>query len=170
MKTIYSWRPEKTYPRPSKQKILKLASAAAEVTGSGICRSLSLSCVSESEMAEINQSYVGHQGSTDVICFDYRQSLDELPETGECCEDDVEVEIIICPAVAAREAAKRSLPYSRELTLYLVHGLLHAAGEDDLKPELKRVMRRREAAALRQLSEKFDLDTIFPIPVTKGEK
>ena len=169
MKTIYSWRPEKNYPRPNKRKVLKLASAAAEVTGSRICHLLSLSCVSESEMAEINQAYVGHQGSTDVICFDYRQSLDELPETEES-EDDVEVEIIICPAVAAREAAKRSLPYSRELTLYLVHGLLHAAGEDDLKPELKRVMRRREAATLRRLNEKFDLDTIFPIPVTNGEK
>ena len=79
------------------------------------------------------------------------------------------MEIIICPAVAAREAAKRSLPYSRELTLYLVHGLLHAAGQDDLKPELKRVMRRREASALRQLSEKFNLDTVFPGPLMDEE-
>ena len=169
MKTIYSWRPETAFPRPERKLVLALASAAAEVTGSGITRLLSLSCVSESEMAEINQAYVGHTGSTDVICFDYRQSLDVLPETADC-EDDVEVEIIICPAVAAREAAKRRLPYSRELTLYLVHGLLHAAGEDDLKPELKRIMRRREAAALRRLSEQFSLDTIFPIPLMNGEK
>ena len=169
MKTIYSWRPEKTFPRPEKQQILKLASAAAEVTGSGIGHLLSLSWVSEREMAEINQNYVGHTGSTDVICFDYRQSLDALPETADS-EEDVEVEIIVCPAVAAREAARRSLPYSRELTLYLVHGLLHAAGEDDLKPELKRIMRRKEASALRRLSEKFNLDTVFPIPVTNGVK
>lgn len=169
MKTIYSWRPEKAFPRPEKQQILKLASAAAEVTGSGIGRLLSLSWVSEREMAEINQNYVGHTGSTDVICFDYRQSLDSLPETADS-DEDVEVEIIICPAVAAREAARRSLPYSRELTLYLVHGLLHAAGEDDLKPGLKRIMRRKEAAALRRLSEKFNLDTVFPIPVTNGVK
>ena len=169
MKTIYSWRPEKTFPRPERKQVLELASAAAEVTGSGICRLLSLSYVSECEMVEINQAYVGHTGSTDVICFDYRQSLDALPETAGC-EDDVEVEIIICPAVAAREAAKRSLPYSRELTLYLVHGLLHAAGEDDLKPELKRIMRRREAAALRRLSANFNLDTVFPTPLMNGEK
>ena len=169
MKTIYSWRPEKTIPRPERKLVLELASAAAEVTGSGITRLLSLSCVSESEMAEINQAYVGHTGPTDVICFDYRQSLDALPETADS-EDDVEVEIIICPAVAAREAAKRHLPYSRELTLYLVHGLLHAAGEDDLKPELKRIMRRREAASLRRLRAKFNLDTVFPIPLMNGEK
>ena len=168
MKTIYSWRPEKTFPRPERKQVLNLASAAAEVTGSGIRSLLSLSWVSESEMAEINQAYVGHTGPTDVICFDYRQSPDSLPETGDGA-DDVEVEIIICPAVAAREAARRSLPYSRELTLYLVHGLLHAAGEDDLKPELKRVMRRREASALRRLSEKFNLDTVFPSPLMDEE-
>ena len=168
MKTIYSWRPEKTFPRPERKQLLKLASAAAEVTGSGIRGLLSLSWVSESEMAEINQAYVGHSGPTDVICFDYRQSPDVLPETADS-EEDVEVEIIICPAVAAREAARRSLPYSRELTLYLVHGLLHAAGEDDLKPELKRIMRRREGASLRRLSEFFNLDTVFPSPLTDGD-
>ena len=114
-------------------------------------------------MAEINEAYVGHTGPTDVICFDYRQSRAELPDTGDA-GSDVEVEIIICPAVAAREAAKRSLPYSREIVLYLVHGLLHAAGQDDLKPELKRTMRRKEAAALRKLAERFELDRLFPDP------
>ena len=163
MKTIYSWRPERTYRRPDRKKLLALAGAAAEIAGSGIRGILSFSCVAEKEMAEINQAYVGHTGSTDVICFDYRQSRMELPDAG-ALEDDVEVEIIICPAVAAREAARRSLSYSREIVLYLVHGLLHAAGQDDLKPELKRVMRRKEAGVLRKLSEQFNLETIFPDP------
>ncbi|MBO4632005.1 MAG: rRNA maturation RNase YbeY [Lentisphaeria bacterium] len=163
MKTIYSWRPEKTYPRPERKKLLALVAAAMEVTGSGIRKGFSFSCISESEMAEVNEAFVGHSGSTDVICFDYRQSSAELPETDDG-EDDVEVEILVCPAVAAREAAKRALPYSRELVLYLVHGLLHAAGQDDLKPELKRVMRRKEAAALRRLALQFELDKLFPEP------
>ena len=163
MKTIYSWRPGRTFPRPEKKRTEALAEAAAEITGSGIRGLLSFSAVSEKEMSEINEAYVGHTGPTDVICFDYRQSRAELPDTGDDTQD-VEVEIVICPAVAAREAAKRSLPYSREVVLYLVHGLLHAAGQDDLKPELKRIMRRKEAAALRKLSERFDLDRFFPEP------
>ena len=169
MKTIYSWRPEKKFPRPERKKMLALAEAAAETAGSGIRGVLSFSCVSEDEMAEINQAYVGHTGSTDVICFDYRQSRMALPSAGDE-EEDVEVEIIVCPAVAAREAAKRALPYSREAVLYLVHGLLHAAGQDDLKPELKRKMRRREAAVLRKLAERFDLETIFPAPRNPMDK
>ena len=163
MKTIYSWRPGKKYPRPEKKKLLSLAEAAAEAAGSGICGVLSLSWVSGPEMAEINQDSLGHTGPTDVICFDYRQSRMELPDTGSA-EEDVEVEIVLCPAVAAKEAGKRALPYSRELILYLVHGLLHAAGQDDLKPELKRAMRRREASVLRKLGKRFDLEHFFPEP------
>ena len=168
MKTIYSWRPERTYPRPERKKLLALAGAAADAAGSGINGILSFSAVSEKEMAEINHAYVGHTGPTDVICFDYRQSRAELPATDD--EDEVEVEIVICPAVAAREAAKRALPYSREAVLYLVHGLLHAAGQDDLKPELKRKMRRKEAAALRKLAERFELETVFPAPRNPMDK
>jgi len=171
MKTIYSWRPEKKYPRPEKKKMLSLAEAAAAAAGSGIRGILSLSWVSEPEMAGINQSSLGHTGPTDVICFDYRESRMALPDTGSA-EDDVEVEIIICPAVAAKEAAKRALPYSREMILYLVHGLLHAAGQDDLKPELKRIMRRREASVLRKLEKQFDLEHFFsgPKQITEGAK
>ena len=163
MKTIYSWRPERIYRRPERKKLLAFAESAAETAGSGIRGVLSLSWVSEKEMAEINQDYVGHTGSTDVICFDYRQSGAEMPET-EDEEGNVDVEIIVCPAVAAREAAKRALPYSREIALYLVHGLLHAAGQDDLQPEKKRIMRRREASALGKLEKKFNLATLFPEP------
>lgn len=160
MRTIYSWRPEKKFRRPDKKKISAFAEAAAGITGSGIAGTLSLSFVSEKEMAEINQTFVGHTGSTDVICFDYRQSREALPEDDI---DSVEVEIIVCPAVAEREALKRALPYSRELVLYVVHGLLHSAGEDDLKPELKRKMRRREASSLRKLSEKIKIDSLFSL-------
>ena len=56
MKTIYSWRPEKTFRRPEKKKIEALAEAAAEITGSGIRGLLSFSAVSEKEMAEINEA------------------------------------------------------------------------------------------------------------------
>ncbi len=135
--------------------------AAAVITGSGIAGTLSVSFVSETEMEEINRTYVGHEGLTDVICFDYRESGCGLPkEDGDT--DPVEVEIIVCPSVARREAVKRGLPYSKEVVLYLVHGLLHAAGEDDLKPGLKRIMRRRELKTINELAEHFDFAKVFP--------
>ncbi len=71
------------------------------------------------------------------------------------------MEVYVCPDVARREAEKRGLPYSHEVTLYMSHGLLHAAGEDDLVPEKKRRMRRREKQVLAALEKDFNFERIF---------
>ena len=143
-----------------------LCEKAVELAGSGIGKTLSLNFVSAGEMAEINAAYVGHSGPTDVICFDYRETKGDLPQGND--DDEAEAEIIICPVVAFAEAGKRALPYAREMVLYLVHGLLHAAGEDDLKPELKRKMRRREKSVMNELEKDFVFEKIFPKPVQTG--
>ena len=160
---ICLWRAEKRFRKPDRRKFDSFVQEAALITQSGIQSLLSLSFVTEEEMAQINEAYVGHHGPTDVICFDYRETKDDSFFAGEKDEDTAEVEIIICPAVAEREALKRSLPYSREAALYLIHGLLHASGQDDLQPEKKRIMRRKEARSMRLLSRQFDIDRIFPL-------
>lgn len=132
-----SWRAGKEFPAPSRSKLRALISAVTESACPGLLR-VSLSFLSPERMAEINERHLGHHGPTDVICFDYRGA--GMPDE----EDTPQVELFLCPAVAAREAAKRGLAYSRELTLYIVHGFLHAGGFDDLKPELKRRMRAAE--------------------------
>lgn len=144
-----------------------LAARAAELAGAGIPEDgcLSLAFAGLEEMARLNKDFVGHEGPTDVICFDYRQSKspDGIPfpadeeEPEEAC-----VDIVVCPEVAKREAAKRGLPYAEELTLYIVHGLLHASGEDDLSPKPKRRMRRREREVIAELQNEFMFSDVFP--------
>ncbi len=138
-----------------------LARKAAELAGSGLgpedC--LGLTFVGLEEMAQVNSSFVGHEGPTDVICFDYRQGAGQEP-----CGDDLSVDIVICPEVALREALKRRLPYARELVLYMVHGLLHAAGEDDLSPVPRKRMRRLEREIVADLKKKFIFSMVFPSP------
>lgn len=144
-----------------------LAARAAELAGSGLSKGdcLSLTFAGLEEMAQINSGFVGHEGPTDVICFDYRESkaLDGagLPDCAEIFEQAA-VDIAICPEVALREAKKRNLPYSREIVLYLVHGLLHAAGEDDLSPAPKRRMRRLESKVIAELQKEFMFSDVFP--------
>ena len=53
---------------------------------------------------------------------------------------------------AAAYAHRAGRDFATELTLYLVHGWLHLAGYDDLKPALKRRMRAAEARAMGLLS------------------
>lgn len=123
-------------------------------------------------MEKANQQLVGHTGLTDVICFDYREAaMPGIPEENTVWEDeesDAQVDLIVCPAAALLQADKRNIPYAKELALYVVHGLLHAAGNDDLVPALKRKMRRREKQTMDELEKIFDLQEIFPEPV-RGE-
>jgi probable rRNA maturation factor len=107
-------------------------------------------------MAEINENYVGHEGTTDVITFCYLESDDEL------FDGDIAVDLFVCPDVAEREGAKRKdSTYARELALYIVHGLLHSAGEDDLDAVSRKRMRRREREVMKKLEKEFVFENIF---------
>ena len=48
--------------------------------------------------------------------------------------------------------------------LYIVHGLLHSAGEDDLDPLRVQQMRRREKEVMDALLPTIDVEAIFPCP------
>lgn len=154
MNISISWRTEKQFLRPDPRKVRRLAERIAGLAGTGLTDdgNLGVSFLSSEKMTEVNWDYLRHIGDTDVICFDYRESDGDF---------DGGVDILICPTVADREAAKRDLPYAEEITLYLTHGLLHAAGEDDLKPELKRKMRRAEKRVMAVIRQEFDLASIF---------
>ena len=62
-------------------------------------------------------------------------------------------EICISVDQAIEESKERSIPLSRELTLYLIHGWLHLVGFDDKEEEDRRIMRREEEKALSHVSE-----------------
>lgn len=113
--------------------------------------------VGDRAMTRANREYVGHEGTTDVITFSYFDDPDSL-FPGEAA-----VELVICIDAALREgAAREDSSYSREMALYLVHGLLHSAGEDDLSPGPRRRMRRREREVLGELEKEFDFAAVFP--------
>lgn len=63
-------------------------------------------------------------------------------------------EIFICPKVALEYAEKKKMNPYEETTLYIVHGLLHLLGYDDLEKKAKQRMRRQEKKCLKMLSEK----------------
>lgn len=60
----------------------------------------------------------------------------------------IEGEIVISAETAAGNAVRFGNSPQDELALYLVHGLLHLCGYDDLTPKEKRLMRTRESEAL----------------------
>lgn len=152
MKAVTIWRAGRRFPAPSRIRLRRMTAAAAELAGlhdvpGGIC----VSFLSPAGIARVNEEFLGHHGPTDVISFDYRAEDDpgfadeaNADEANDCGDADPSVELIVCPAVALEQALKRNLPYAEEVALYVAHGLLHAAGYDDLNPKTKRVMRRAE--------------------------
>jgi len=117
---------------------------------------INIAFVNDRAMAKINEDFVGHTGTTDVITFCYLDGDDVL------FDGDIAVDLFICVDVAEREGAKRkNSSYARELALYIVHGLLHSAGEDDLDDVSRKRMRRREREVMKVLEKEFKFETIF---------
>jgi probable rRNA maturation factor len=104
---------------------------------------VSLSVVDDREITEINTEFLGHNYSTDVISFDLS---DDTKEDSERVFD-----IIVNCRKAEREAGKLGHSQSSELALYIIHGLLHNLGFDDVTPEQTKEMQKRE----NRLLEKF---------------
>ena len=57
-------------------------------------------------------------------------------------------EILISAETAAREATMRGTPVSREVTLYLVHGLLHLHGHADQSEAARALMHQTQERIL----------------------
>ena len=150
------WKNSKL-PAPKKSDLRRFAHEAAVAAGLPVepVWDLNLLFVNDHSMAVYNAELVGHEGTTDVITFSYFDGCD-FYEAG-----DTMIELIINPDAAVREGAKREGGYAREMVLYLVHGLLHSAGEDDLSPVPRRRMRRRERECLAELEKVFEFDKIF---------
>lgn len=87
---------------------------------------LGVSLVGEKEMEKLNGEYLGHAGATDVLSFPLdMDAADDIGEVPLLLGD-----IIICPEVAAMQAADHSVTIEHELCLLLIHGILHIAGYD----------------------------------------
>lgn len=114
-----------------------LDAAAAKFRGGCPPGELSLVFLTDATLARMHGDFLGDPTVTDVITFEGDAALGAA---GEIC---------VSADAATRQRGRRD--FAAELTLYLVHGWLHLAGYDDLRPAKKRVMRRAEARALRLL-------------------
>ena len=159
-KIKYKWK-NCTHPSPKRKLISEFAEKAAYYARlpEDFDWILEVEFVNDAIMTKRNEELLGHEGTTDVITFCYFD--DEFPEM---LEGETAIELIVNPDAAKREGDKRkNSSYSRETALYVVHGLLHSAGEDDLDPVSRRRMRRREREVMAALEKDgFIWEELFP--------
>jgi probable rRNA maturation factor len=110
---------------------------------------LGINLVGTREMTLINKTFLKHEGSTDVISFDYDDS--ELELHGE---------LFVCVDEAVLQAKNFKTSWQSEIVRYIVHGVLHLLDHDDLKPALRRKMKREEDRLVRLVAKKFSLAQI----------
>lgn len=105
-------------------------------------------------MARINETFLQHSGSTDVITFDYSEN----PSTA------LHGEIFICIDDALAQAREFRTSWQSEITRYVIHGVLHLRGYDDLRPAARRKMKREENRLLKKVGALFPLEKLGGSP------
>lgn len=111
---------------------------------------LALEFVSAKKMASLNEQFLAHKGSTDVITFDYREGYG-LTET----DSELAGEIFISVPDAIEQSREFSTTWQEELIRYAVHGVLHLLGYDDLEPGKRKRMKREENRLVRRVKARF---------------
>lgn len=120
---------------------------------------LCIHLVDATEMARVNEHFLQHSGSTDVITFDYGEAPNAKPSLDRPL-DLLHGEIFISLPDASRQAKEFNTTWQSELTRYVVHGLLHLQGYDDLSPAPRKEMKREEEKLLEAISQLFPLQQL----------
>jgi probable rRNA maturation factor len=129
--------------------ILECSRYALDELGVNPLAELSVLLVDVAYMAELNHRWMGGDGPTDVLAFPMEEgTIDPGPNEIAGGEPTLLGDVVLCPEVAAKQAATAGQPVADELHMLTVHGLLHLLGYDHAEPEEEREMFSLQAKLL----------------------
>jgi probable rRNA maturation factor len=113
---------------------------------------LSLLLVDVEAMAALHEQWMDEPGPTDVMAF----PMDELrpPKDGDEPEPGLLGDVVLCPAVAERQAVAARHSAEDELHLLATHGILHLLGYDHDAPAEEREMFALQDQLVREWRER----------------
>ncbi len=110
---------------------------------------LGIMFVGDQRMRGLNRKYRGKDRTTDVLAFAVREAF--TPHASRLTPDMLG-DVVIAVPTAARQAKQGQRSLDEELTVLLIHGILHLCGYDHERSEKEaRRMHRRERMILRSL-------------------
>ncbi|MCK4772948.1 MAG: rRNA maturation RNase YbeY [Candidatus Latescibacteria bacterium] len=121
----------------NREAIIELARSVLEEEGRSRGE-LDIVFCGDGRISELNETWLGREGPTDVIAFDLSEDPDRT--------DDVEGELYIDIAQAERQAPEFGATLDEEVRRLVIHGILHLVGYDDIHSpeEAKRMTERQE--------------------------
>ena len=112
---------------------------------------LSVLAVDVDTMSSLHVQWMDEEGPTDVLSFPMDELRpgrdDEEPEPGLLGD------VVLCPAVAATQAAAAGHSTAEELDLLTTHGILHLLGYDHAEPDEEREMFGLQTELLRDWAD-----------------
>ena len=123
---------------------------------------LSIFFIGRADMEALNREHMGAEGATDVLSFpiDGGEVVDVVggpsggtrgPDRSPIDRGDLPLllgDVVICPEVAAEQAAGHAGTLEDEFALLVVHGVLHVLGWDHDEPDRRDAMWSRERELL----------------------
>ncbi|MCA1783151.1 MAG: rRNA maturation RNase YbeY [Dermatophilaceae bacterium] len=99
---------------------------------------LCIRLIDEAAMETLHVQWMDLAGPTDVMSF----PMDELTpgRAGEESEPGMLGDVVLCPTVAAKQAATAGHALEEEILLLTTHGILHLLGYDHGEPEEEKEM------------------------------
>ena len=115
---------------------------------------MTLVITSDAKIHELNLKYLEEDRPTDVLSFPMNEHLDAAPVFLNISDGKVHLgDIMISYPTAARQAEEHHHSVEREITILLIHGILHLLGYDHDIPAHKQVMNEREKVILKYIEE-----------------
>lgn len=102
-------------------------------------------------MADLNERYMQESGPTDVLAFPIDDATEPTLDMAPDMAPDFPMllgDIVLCPTVAAENAAEHDCDLVSELDLLCVHGVLHLLGYDHIDDNEAEQMEARERQLL----------------------
>ncbi len=141
------------------ERWVALANGALTDEGVRGLAEVSLIFLDESTIAALNMQFMGKEGPTDVLSFPIDNEPEpsgRVPDAGGSGPGESPLpeipqlvgDIVICPAVAARNAVEHEVTFDDEIALLVVHGVLHLLGWDHVVDEEAERMEAREQVLL----------------------
>lgn len=134
----------------NRQQTLKISSAAVSAIASHVIflerqnyQEVAIHLVGPKAICKLHQDHFQDASITDCISFPVENS-ENMPYR-------MLGDVFVCPQVAVDYANRHHTDPFQETTLYIVHGLLHLLGYDDIDPKDRQRMRRAERRHMKAL-------------------
>jgi len=110
---------------------------------------VSILFVNEDEMTKQHVRWMNESGPTDVMSFPMDNIV--LQDSKLRKKQAILGDIIICPAVALKDAKEQGINPAYHLVFLITHGVLHLLGQDHQEASQRVVMQKREQGIMNSL-------------------